>query len=50
MADRAELLDRHNVGARHFIFSDEAPAQIDSIIRAYKNGTPPEGTVRRIAK
>ena len=50
MADRAELLDRHHVGGAHFIFSDESPAAVDAIIRAYKNGTPPDGIVRRIGK
>jgi putative protease len=50
MADRAELLDRHHVGGAHFIFSDESPVAVDATIRAYKNGTPPDGTVRRIGK
>ena len=49
MADREDELIRNRIRSRHFIFSDETPAQVDGVIRRYKEHTPPaDSRVRRI--
>ncbi len=50
MADREDELVRNGIAARHFIFSDESPREVDDIIRRYKEHTPPSDRerVRRI--
>ncbi len=50
MADRRKILQNARVGEWHFIFSDESPAQVDSIILAYHRGVPPVGAVRRLSR
>ncbi len=46
MADREEELTKNGIGSRHFIFSDETPAQVDGVIRRYKERTPPSDNTR----
>ncbi len=50
MADREEELVKNGITYRHFIFSDESPREVDSVIRRYREHAPPcEGQkVRRI--
>ena len=49
MADREDDLIKNRVISRHFIFSDETSAQVDGVIRRYKEHTPPaDSRVRRI--
>ena len=45
MADKAEQLAPFSC---HFIFSDESAQECESIITAYKNGTPTSEKIRRI--
>lgn len=50
MADKADELDRAGVSNRHFIFTVETPDEVDRIIRAYADRTPPQNpkTIRRM--
>ena len=48
MADRKSELSRAGVRHEHFIFSDETEAEIQNVIRAYRLGLAPDGSVRRI--
>ena len=50
MADRESDLARANIINRHFVFSTESNAEVDAVINAYRNGTPPAGgqKIRRI--
>ncbi len=49
MADREDDLIKNRIISRHFIFSDETSAQVDGVIRRYKEHTPPaDSRVRRI--
>lgn len=50
MADRSADLDRAGITNRHFIFTTESPADVDSIVEAYKTSAPyPNGkAIRRM--
>ena len=48
MADRAADLERNRLTLRHFLFTVESKREISAILRAYRQGTPPRGEVRRI--
>ncbi len=48
MADRQAELTRYGLTLQHFIFTVETREQIASVIRAYQQGTPPTGEIRRI--
>ncbi len=49
MADKNAVLQDAGVGNRHFIFTTENPRQVDAVIDAYRNATPPKDqNVRRI--
>ena len=48
MADRGAELARLGLGTHHFLFTTESPAEIRAILRAYEQGTPPKGVVRRV--
>ncbi len=48
MSDRTDALDRAGIIARHFLFTVESPAEVDAVIRAYRDHTPLPFPVRRI--
>lgn len=49
MADRADLLEKYNVGTHHYLFSVETKAECRAVIEAYQKGLPPQaGPVRRL--
>ena len=48
MSDKQELLDRHGVTNRHFIFSTENKKEVEEIIRAHQKNLPVKDTVRRL--
>ena len=48
MSDREEELRRTGITARHFLFSTETPAAVDTVIRAHEKHLPLPETVRRI--
>ena len=48
MADRQDELRRSGIRGGVFIFTDESPKQVDSIISAYEKSTAPSGAVRRM--
>jgi hypothetical protein len=48
MSDKQAELAAAKITAGHFIFSTEAPAQVDAVIKAYQTGAPIAGPVRRI--
>ena len=48
MADRKADLDRAHITDRHFIFTTETPAETARVIRAYRDGKPASGNIRRI--
>lgn len=48
MADRTDELLRARIGAHHYIFSVEAPDEVDRVIRAYEKHLTPKGQVRRL--
>ncbi|MBQ8331995.1 MAG: U32 family peptidase [Clostridia bacterium] len=48
MADRQAELARMGILHQHFIFTTETEKQIEQILLAYQNGTPPASDVRRI--
>ena len=48
MADRRSELARAGITAGHFLFTIESAAEVDRVITAYQNGTPPKGATRRI--
>jgi collagenase-like PrtC family protease len=50
MADEQDKLGKYRVGGYHFIFSTEAPREVDEVVRAYRDGLPAKGQVRRIGK
>lgn len=50
MADEQDKLERYRAGGYHFIFSTEAPREVDEVVRAYLGGLPAKGQVRRIGK
>ena len=48
MSDKQELLDRHGVTNRHFIFSTETRKEVEEIILAHQKKLPVKDTVRRL--
>lgn len=48
MSDRADELDRAGLCGQHFIFSVEAPAEVNSVILAFREGTELTTPVRRV--
>ncbi len=48
MADRADELARCRIRSQHFIFSTESRAEAAQVISAYRSGTAPVGSIRRI--
>jgi putative protease len=50
MADEQDKLGKYRVGGYHFIFSTEAPREVDEVVRAYRDALPAKGQVRRIGK
>ncbi|MBR2294101.1 MAG: U32 family peptidase [Clostridia bacterium] len=48
MADKQAELARYGIVHRHFIFTVETKKQIEGILAAYQNETPPSFEVRRI--
>lgn len=48
MSDKASDLARAGITAGHFIFSTESPAEVDAVIRAYRDGASLGNKVRRI--
>ena len=48
MADRGGDLSRAALSGHHFLFTTETSAEICAVLRAYEQGTPPRGTVRRV--
>ena len=48
MSDRQADLRSAKITAGHYIFTTESPAEVDTVIRAYKSGTPLGDKVRRI--
>ena len=49
MSDREQALEKSNIKARHFIFSDESPKRVDQIIDAFVHHTDIGERARRIA-
>lgn len=48
MADRQDALARAALSCHVFLFTDESPETIRGVIRAYRDGMPPNSTVRRM--
>ncbi|MDY4898728.1 MAG: DUF3656 domain-containing protein [Eubacteriales bacterium] len=48
MSERQSELDSAGILGRHFVFSVESPQEVDTVIRAFRDGRPLEGKVRRI--
>ena len=48
MADKQDELRRCGISMRHFIFSDETPAEVDRVILCYEKGLPLERAFRRM--
>lgn len=48
MSDREDQLLRAHITARHFLFTNETPQEVDAVIAAYKSHTPLPKTVRRL--
>jgi collagenase-like PrtC family protease len=48
MADKQDLLKKYNVGGYHFMFTTEAPREVDAVIRAYEQGSAATTPIRRI--
>lgn len=48
MGDKKQSLDKFGIADRHFIFSTEAPSEVDKIIDAFRAGMPLPYPVRRI--
>ena len=48
MSDKSDLLEKAGLSARYFLFSVEAPQEVDAVIRAFKAGEPLPFPVRRI--
>jgi len=42
MADKKKLFEQSGVFSTHYIFSVETSAQVDTVIKAYKNSEPPK--------
>ena len=50
MSDREDELSRARLCHRHFIFTVEAPAEVDRVVQAYGEGRTLGGEVRRMLK
>ncbi len=50
MSDRADELARTGLRLHHYLFTVEAPAEVNAVIAAYRNGRPLGGEVRRMLK
>ncbi|MBE6628248.1 MAG: U32 family peptidase [Ruminococcaceae bacterium] len=48
MSDKQDVLDRHNIINRHFIFSVESKKEVEEIIKAHQKKLPLKDTVRRL--
>ncbi len=48
MSDRQTDLTRAGITDRHFIFTVEAPTEVDAVVAAFRSGRPTDGKVRRI--
>ena len=48
MSDKQDVLDRHNIVNRHFIFSVESKKEVEEIIKAHQKKLPLKNTVRRL--
>lgn len=50
MADRMDILRAAGISEFHFIFTTETRAEVEAILHAYQNGTPPDqpSAVRRL--
>jgi hypothetical protein len=48
MSDKQDVLDRHNIVNRHFIFSVESRKEVEEIIKAHQKNLPLKDTVRRL--
>lgn len=50
MSDKQKTLDEYGLRGRHFIFTTESAAEVDGVIRAFKNRVATRGDCRRIAQ
>lgn len=50
MSDKQKQLQEYGLRGRHFIFTVESAAEVDSVIRAFEGGRPIAGDCRRIAQ
>ena len=50
MGDKRSELDRCRISHRHFIFTTEGSAEVTAALRAYKQGAPLSGGVRRVSQ
>ncbi len=50
MSDRTDELLRFGISNRHFLFTDETPAEVDEVIEAFESGAPLPVRVRRLSK
>lgn len=48
MSDRADQLARAGLTAWHFLFTVEAPREVDAVIHAFRSGSALPGQVRRV--
>ena len=48
MSDRKADLARSGIVAGHYLFSVEAPDEVDAVLQAYEKGLPISGSIRRI--
>ncbi len=48
MSDRGEELNRNRITDRHFLFTVEAPSEVDAVIEAFEKERPIAGQCRRI--
>ena len=48
MSDRKAELARAGIVAGHYLFSVESPSEVDEVIKAYEQGLPISGPMRRI--
>ncbi len=50
MSGKPDELRKYKISAKHFIFSDETPEKVDSVINAFVQGHEIEAKARRISK
>ncbi len=48
MSDKQELLLRHGITNRHFLFSTESKQEVEEVLRAHQKKLPLSGSVRRL--